>query len=55
MATIDREAAVQVKELSQAESFAVLDDAARHYLGMSGEDFVRAWDAGEFGADADRP
>ena len=33
----------------------VVDQAARHFLGISGEEFVRRWQAGEFAADADRP
>lgn len=34
---------------------AMLDRRARKYLGMSGDDFVRAWDAGELDGDPDRP
>jgi hypothetical protein len=26
---------------------------ARHWLGVSGEDFLRKWDAGEYADDAD--
>jgi hypothetical protein len=26
----------------------IFDDAARRYLGISGEDFIRSWDAGDF-------
>lgn len=28
-----------------------LDAAARHYLGISGEEFRRRWDAGEYAED----
>lgn len=43
-----------VNELSFEEGLAVLDRQARHYLNMSAEEFLRAWDAGEFDADPDR-
>jgi hypothetical protein len=43
------------QELSRDQGRAILDRQARRYLGMSGEDFVRAWDAGEFDDDPDRP
>jgi hypothetical protein len=39
---------VEVKELTQEEGFALLDRQARQLLGMSGEDFIAAWDAGAF-------
>ena len=31
------------------------DAQARHLMGMSGEEFIRRWDAGEFAAIADDP
>lgn len=46
---------INVHELSAAEAKDLLDGMARHYLGMSGEDFLRAWDAGEITASRDRP
>ena len=44
-----------IHEVSDAEGAAILDNAARHYLGMSGEEFLRAWAEGRFrkGACAD--
>lgn len=33
----------------------MLDRQARQYLGMSGEEFARAWEAGELDQRADRP
>jgi hypothetical protein len=39
--------------LTREESHALFDSAARYYLGMSGEEFIRAWDAGEFPGDPD--
>ena len=44
-----------VHYLTPEESWDVFDRAARYYLGMSGEEFIDAWDAGRFDADPDRP
>lgn len=52
MATI---AAETIKELSLKEGQKVLDKQARRYLNMSGAEFIRKWEAGEFGEDPDRP
>ncbi len=43
------------RELSQADSRTLLDQQARRYLHMSGDDFIRAWDAGQFADNPDRP
>jgi hypothetical protein len=40
--------------LSQEERWEIFDRQSRRYLGMSGEDFLRAWDAGAM-PDPDRP
>lgn len=32
-----------IHELTDAEAWAVFDNAARHYVHMSGEEFLRAW------------
>jgi len=37
------------------EGRAILDRAARHYLQMSGDEFMHAWDAGAFDHDPDLP
>lgn len=42
-------------DLTSAEAERVFDAAARHYLNMSGEEFLTRWDAGEFRGDPDRP
>ena len=47
------EQGVEVRELTREQGRALLDKAARRYLGMSGEEFIRRWEAGEF-ADDDR-
>lgn len=44
---------VQPHELSRDEGRALFDRLARRYLGMSGEEFIRAWDAGQFEGDPD--
>lgn len=47
-AVVERESGVTVREVSPEERWRIFDEAARHYLGMSGEDFARAWDGGNF-------
>lgn len=42
------------KILSREEGRKLLDRQARRHLGMSGEEFIRTWKAGEF-KDPDRP
>jgi hypothetical protein len=37
-----------IHEVTDAEGRAILDNAASHYLNMSGEDFLRAWKEGRF-------
>lgn len=39
---------VEVEEVTRAEGRAILDRAARRSLGVSGEEFLRRWDAGEY-------
>lgn len=34
--------------LTHEEALAVLDEQAREYLGMSGEEFLRRWKTGDF-------
>lgn len=46
---------IRPRELSREEGRRVFDRAARTNLGMSGEEFLRKWDAGEFGADPEDP
>ncbi len=42
------------QELSRDEGRALFDRQARYHLGISGDEFIRAWNAGEFD-DPDRP
>jgi hypothetical protein len=53
MVTHHSETSDSVKMLTREEAAESFDRAARHYLGMSGSEFKRKWDAGEFG-DVDR-
>lgn len=53
MATIDRH--LEVMTVAPDEGAEILDEAARRYLGMSGAEFARAWEGGEFDGDPDRP
>lgn len=60
MATVAQDADVDAAEstvqyVTPEERFAIFDRAAQHYLHMSGEEFIRAWDAGEFEEDPDQP
>ena len=41
-----------VQELDPEEGRALLDRQAERYLGMSGIEFMRAWEAGELDPDA---
>ena len=38
---------VETEEVSRSEGAAIVDDAARHLLSMSGDEFAKRWDAGE--------
>jgi hypothetical protein len=44
-----------VRDLSPEESRAFFDSKARALLGISGEEFVRRWNAGEYDEIADDP
>jgi hypothetical protein len=44
----DGDQAPDVRELSEAEGWEFLDQSARYHLGISGEEFVRRWQAGEY-------
>ena len=45
----------QVRELTLEEGRALVDRLACRHLGMSGEAFMRAWEAGELDEQAERP
>jgi hypothetical protein len=40
-------------DIGGPEAWSLFDAAARRYVGMSGEAFLKAWDAGDFGPDPD--
>ncbi len=44
-----------MNELTLEDGRKLLDKQARRYLNMSGDDFIKKWEAGEFGDDSDRP
>ena len=46
---------LKTRELNLEEGRPLLDWLARRQLGMSGEAFMRAWDAGEFDEQAEGP
>lgn len=41
----------EIRELTPEQGRQLLDDKARQYLGMSGEEFRARWEAGEIAAD----
>ena len=45
----------EVRFLSREEGRALFDQRARNLLGISGDEFLRRWDAGEYDAMVDDP
>jgi hypothetical protein len=43
-----------IRELDDAQSWELFDNAAQHYLGISGEEFLGRWDSGYY-EDPDQP
>lgn len=54
MATTRRGKTRQSPFLTREEGWEILDEQARRYMGMSAEEFIRSWKAGEI-EDPDRP
>jgi hypothetical protein len=52
MATRTKVTNEHIRELTREEGRALLDREARRYLGMSGDEFIEAWESGKF---ADNP
>ena len=52
-ATLLEDATVHI--LTPEEAWETFDEAARYYLHMSGQEFIKAWEAGKFDDDPDRP
>lgn len=46
---------VPASEYTAEEGRAIFDEVAHRLMAMSGEEFLRRWDAGEFADDPDRP
>jgi hypothetical protein len=55
MATTYGETTENIQWLTPDEGREFFDRQARRLLGISGEDFLRGWDAGEYDAIADDP
>ena len=55
MARVTKTADVAVEECTSEEGRALFDAAARRHLGISGDEFLAKWDAGEYDDDPDRP
>lgn len=49
------EKGVKPHKLSRDEGLAIVDRRARRYLGISGEEFVRRWDAGYYKDEPESP
>jgi hypothetical protein len=56
-AVVDRaaERVESVRLATPAEGRALLDRRAQRYLGISGAEFVRRWNAGEYANDPEQP
>ena len=55
MATTTERTETRVEWATPEEGRALLDEQAQQLLGISGEEFLRRWDAGEYRAIADTP
>jgi hypothetical protein len=55
MATTTDQAVAPLQWLTDDEARAFFDEQARALVGLSGEEFLRRWDAGEYDAIADDP
>lgn len=46
---------VRFEEVSPVEAQRIFDEAAHHYLDISGQEFLRRWEAGEYDNSDHRP
>ena len=53
MTEVEEQTTSGIQWLTDEEARAIFDEQARKTMGMSGEEFLRRWDAGEFDAIAD--
>jgi hypothetical protein len=44
-----------VRMITKVEGMGILDKGARRYSDMSGEEFIHAWESGQFDDDPDGP
>ncbi len=54
LATEEEPETITGHEMTREEARAFFDGQARAWLGMSGEEFMRAWDAGEISNEPER-
>lgn len=55
MSTSETASQSGVRFVEPEEAYATFDDEARKLMGMSAEEFLRRWDAGEFHEQFDMP
>ena len=55
MATTTKQATDRIQWATPEEGRELFDSQARELLGISGEEFLRRWDAGEYRDIADKP
>ena len=55
MATLAEEAVDEAQFFDEEGSRRLFDEIAQRYLGISGQEFVRRWEHGEYNGDCDRP
>ena len=55
MAVLPVEQRARAEELDPEEARAIFDQLARQELSISGAEFIRRWDAGEYRGKADQP
>lgn len=55
MATARERTASGVEIVGAEEAYAICDDQARHLMGLSGAEFLRRWEAGEYADIVDTP
>jgi len=55
MVTLAEEAVDEAQFLDEEESRRLFDEIAQRYLGISGQEFVRRWERGDYNDDYERP
>ncbi len=55
MAQTARKTDAKLRTFTREEGSAYFNQQAQHWLGISGDEFVKAWESGKFDDDPDRP